>query len=33
MDAQTLALGINLHHRTILDLLGNRYVELYANSA
>ena len=33
MDAQTLVLGINLHHRIILDLLGNLYVELYANSA
>lgn len=33
MGVQTLVLGINQHHRAVLDLLGNRYVELYANSA
>ena len=30
---QNLVLGINQHHRAVLDLLGHRYVELYANSA
>lgn len=33
MDAQTLVLGVSPHHRTLLSLLGNRFVELYANSA
>lgn len=33
MDIQTLVLGVNPHHRALLSLLGNRFVELYANSA
>ena len=30
---QTRVLSIGQHHRTVLGLLGNRYAELYANSA
>ncbi len=33
MGVQTLVPGINQRHRAVLDLLGNRHAESYANSA